>query len=276
MLSAWLALLAGSPAAWAGDIEPEVRVQAVIASAVDAVVSAGGSIETPAAVAARRELIGMAGTREELLAQLLLHLSRAEGTEASMSGALLLQSLDFTVEEKMGVARDHLDAADARQHRALYELLSTVDRPEGGTPDLDVYAPFLASRDRFARQLTSYMYAVDARQAVRVVGRVEGSATDGGEDLAGSLDRVEHLTRKRSPQVPWPESDVREGREHLSRLAASPDWWVRLYAATVVGRFPALSSPALLTALRADDSNLVRAALAPPGNGPVSSSDPVP
>ena len=253
-------LAAGVAGARAASIEPAPEVQAEIEVAVDVIVAAGGSMDDPEAVVAVEDLERAAGSRVRLLEQLLLYLSAADGTERAMGGALLLHGLEFTFDEKIAAVVSHLDTTDPDQRRAIYELLSTIDRPDGGTADFTAYARLLRQRGETANGLTRYMYDVDPGVAVRMLQDVHGSASR--RTFASFLEtiaRVEQLAGAREQRAPWTAAERNEFREHLGHLSRSPRWWIRLYAAAMLARVPELASPELVSRLRQDEDERVRA-----------------
>jgi len=165
---------------------PDPEVQTGITRTVEAIVDAGrsGSEEEALQQIDRLEKT-TAGDREALLLQLLLYLAEAKGTEQAMGGALLMNHLEFSIEEKIGVALSYLEADDRALQKLLRELLSTVDRPDGGEPDFRAYETVL-HRDKNDPPLAliRYMFSVSPEEASRSLNRV---TPDGG--LCDAIER---------------------------------------------------------------------------------------
>ncbi|HET6373539.1 MAG TPA: hypothetical protein VFG76_09540, partial [Candidatus Polarisedimenticolia bacterium] len=115
------------------------------------------------------------GRRQEVLLQLALYLSEATGTEQSMAGALILQRLEFTPDEKLDVALPNLDSVGPALRRVLTEVLGTIDRTEGGDPDFRLYeARLLKDRPSPPPALIHYMFEVSPDAALRSLERAYG------------------------------------------------------------------------------------------------------
>ncbi len=233
----------------------DAGVQERIEKAVDAVVrqdaAAGESFE------ALRQLA--MGRRSEVLLQLALYLSKSTGTERSMAGALILQRLEFTPEEKLDVALANLESDDSALHRVLTEMLGTVDRNQEGVPDFSVYEARLR-KDSLSPPpvLIRYIYEASPDAALRSMERVYGGARAGA-----TLGTLQEILSRRDASTAWSANELVQARDALEALGADPAWWRRLYVATLLRRNPELATPALTDRLRNDSSQLVRDALAP-------------
>jgi len=199
------------------------------------------------------------GRRDEVLLQLVLYLSVSMGTERSMAGALILQRLEFTLEEKLDVALPNLESDDPSLRRVLTELLGTIDRAEGGEPDFRLYeARIMKDRLSPPPALIRYIYEVSPDAALRSMERVYGAAGAGA-----ALDALKEIISGRDASTAWSARDLAEARGALEALGADPAWWRRLYVAALLRRDPELATPTLTDRLRNDSNQLVRAALAP-------------
>lgn len=241
-------------------LDPEPELQARIEQAVVAIVrqddSAGERIE------ALRELAG--GRRGMLLLQLALYLKGSGGTEQSMAGALILHRLEFTPDEKLDAILPHLDAAEPRLRRVFTEILSTIDRPEGGEPDFSFYEARISREKRTPPPaLIRYLYEVSPDAAVRSMERVFGGfgGKDAGRDAAASkFSDLRELLTRRETSLSWSAQDKSRAQTALEELSRDPAWWMRLYVAAVLKRDHELATPAITERLRNDPDSLVRRA----------------
>jgi hypothetical protein len=149
-------------------LERDDAIQARITDVVTAMVQDGTTHEQ---VEALRQAAD--GRREALLMQLALFLDDSESTEESMVGALLVQALEFTPEEKLTAVLPHLETEPASLRTVLAEILGTIDRPDGGTPDFAFYEQWLRQHGREPNAaLIRYMYQVSPGVALAGMTRV--------------------------------------------------------------------------------------------------------
>jgi len=158
-------------------VDPPVQaqIQRTVRAIVD--VAAGGS---EAVVLDRIErLVALVDAdRERLLLQITVFLSVSKGTELTMGGALLLDHLAFTDDEKIAVVSPQLETTDEPYKRMLHQLLASVDRDQRGVPDFDPYLPFLRERlDNPPLPLIRYMFELSPELTIRTLRRVK---SDGG------------------------------------------------------------------------------------------------
>lgn len=199
--------------------------------------------------------------RTEMLKEIAAFLSDSNSTEQSMAGALILNRLEFTADEKIDVALAGLPTAAPPLRRVLTDLLSTVDRPEGAEPDFAVYESRLRKPGP-PPALIRYLYDVSPEAAVGIMERVFGAGAAGGSgEKVQIVTRI--LSRAGAGAAPT-ERDLAEARRALEALAADEAaWWRRLYVAALLSREPALATPQLTSRLRHDADPRVREALAP-------------
>jgi len=253
MLPAVLVAACSVPVAQAVDVaspeSPDSRVQNQIQRVVEAIVDAnkGGPAEAVLElVDGLEQLVG--NDRERLLAQVAWFLSRAEGTEQTMGGAVLIDSLAFSDAEKVRAVAPRLETEDPEFRKVLEDLLSTVDRPGGGQPDFAPYRRYLGElREDPPQGLTRYMYEVSPNEAFLSLLLVY--LEDGPERR--SLALTQQALSTTSPGGP---SVV----EEFGALAEHEIWWVRLYAVEVLVDRPELGTPDALERLREDPHPLVR------------------
>jgi hypothetical protein len=127
-----LSVVASCTAESVAEPTPQPAVQAAIAEVVEAIVVADGGAPTdPIAAMADRLQQLTEGDRESLLFQLVLYLAGHPGNEPAMGAALLIDYYGFTAAEKIGGLTPHLGTDDGRLQDAIWEVLSTVDHPQG-------------------------------------------------------------------------------------------------------------------------------------------------
>jgi hypothetical protein len=196
----------------------------------------------------------MEDDRESVLQQLVLYLVTPRGNEQAMSAALLIDHFDFTDEEKIAALAPYLDTDDGGLRDVMWEVLSTVDRPNGGRPDFAPYEAVLAEGERASAGLIRYMYAVSPIDALLATARVYAR----GDAAAEAVQRAQKLEQFRAPQEPGANVGLERARREIDALAGDAAWWVRLYAAHVIRGRPDLGSPEIVDRLRSDAHELVR------------------
>lgn len=245
-LGAFLALslaAAATAAEPAKDPEVQARLEGIVQSVVGSAPDVAERVDRLAAAAP---------SREELLLQIALFLRDAGGTEEAMTGALVLHRLAFTPTEKIAAIVPQLETDDESLRRVFDDLLSTVDRPEGGDPDFAPYLPLLGGEAPPAG-LVRYLYTVDPGRAVdAMVAAAPGRKAD--PDVAA----VETVRRELSREGTVDPAALDRVRAALDRLSRSPAWWVRLYAAAVLEAAPSLADPGVAARLARDENPVVR------------------
>jgi hypothetical protein len=110
----------------------ERSIQPRIAEVVKAIADAnrgGGGDEIPAMADELSRLTD--GDRESLLLELVRYVASHPGNEPAMGAALLIDYYGFTDDEKIGGLTPHVGTDDARFQDAIWEVLGTVDQPQG-------------------------------------------------------------------------------------------------------------------------------------------------
>jgi hypothetical protein len=249
-------LVATSPALVAQGVDvaspeqPDPRVQSQIHRVVEAIIDAnkGGPPEAVLELVDGLEML-VENDRERLLAQVAWFLSRAEGTEQTMGGAVLIDNLAFTDAEKVGAVAPRLETENAEFRKVLEDLLSTVDRPNGGQPDFAPYRRYLGALQGDPPQgLIRYMYEVSANEAFLSLLLVY--LEDGPERRSLALTQ-----QALSTTGPEGTSAV---EEQFAALAEHEIWWVRLFAVEVLVDRPEFGTSDTLVRLREDPHPLVR------------------
>jgi hypothetical protein len=108
------------------------RIQARIAETVKAIGDADRGGDGDRIPAMADELVRLTdGDRESLLVELVKFLAGHPGHESSMGAALLIDYYGFTDQEKVEALTPHIGTDDARMRDLIWEVLGTVDRPQG-------------------------------------------------------------------------------------------------------------------------------------------------
>ena len=229
--------------------QPDPQVQRQIHRVVEAIIDAnkGGPAEAVLELVEGLErLVG--NDRERLLIQVAWFLSRAEGPEQTMGGAVLIDALDFTDAEKTRAVAPQLETENTELRKVLEDLLSTVDRPDGGQPDFAPYRRVLGEWGNDPPQgLIRYMYDVSPDEAFLSLLLVY--LEDGPERRSLALTQQALNTTS-----PGGSSAVKP----FGALVEHEIWWVRLFAARVLVDRPELGTPDALVLLQEDPHPLVR------------------
>ena len=107
-------------------------VQARIAEVVKTIAEAnrgGNGDEIPAMADGLLQLTD--GDRESLLLELVHYVADHPGNESVMGAALLIDYYGFTDDEKIGALTPQIGTGDSRIQDVIWDVLGTVDRPEG-------------------------------------------------------------------------------------------------------------------------------------------------
>lgn len=238
-------------------IEPDPRVQTLIRETLVGLNNPSlseGDIEAALGLLDREA----SRDRREFLLQLSLFLKSASGTEEAMGGAAILNRLSFSRDEKIDALLPHLRDAEPALKHVFDELLSTIDRPNGGQADFHYYESVIQSKGIGpCSGLILYMYETSPGDALLTMLDLRVKAVSERQAVLSSKQGIDDFV-----QVPQRQalSDRGEAKARLSleMLSRNQDWCVRLYAAAIFGRFPALGSADLAKRLTTDPSELVR------------------
>ncbi len=235
--------------------EDQERIAAAVASVVRQEDGAKGAIETLADSGKTR--------RDALLLQLALYLERAPGTEEAMAGALILHQLAFTPAEKLDAIEPNLLAAGPPLRRVFTELLSTIDRPDGGAPDFRIYEERIRGKESPPPALILYLYEVSPDAALAGMERVYGGPAREPATSSGDIETLRRILASREIPRDLTEEERSMARAALDAVVKEPAWWRRLYAAAVLRQQPSLATPEITARLLSDTNLLVRQAAAP-------------
>jgi hypothetical protein len=250
-----LATTAPCSAMPAGTPEARPAAQARVESLVMAIVAKNRG-EPAADLPAMAEQLqrSMDDDREALLLQLVLYVSAKSGNERMMGAALLIDSYSFTNEERIAALVPHLETDDPRLRDVMWDVLSTVDRPQGGRPDFGPYETVLRASDPAPAGLTRYLYEVSPIDALDVMARTHAA----DEASVTAVRRARGLEELRARQEPGAGLGSERARGEIDALSRDAAWWVRLYVAYFLRARPDLGSPVIVERLRSDEHELVR------------------
>ncbi|MBW3596709.1 MAG: hypothetical protein KY475_05475 [Planctomycetes bacterium] len=130
-------------------------------------------------------------------------------------------------------------------------------------PDFSLYVPYLNSRQRDQHPaLLEHMFRTDPEAALDVL----MTATDSlrhkvnVRDLAFNAHVVQDVLWRARHEFEIEPQRRSDAEQKLEELSKHKEWWVRLYVAEVLDRYPTLRSPALIERLTGDEHRLVREA----------------
>lgn len=107
-------------------------VQARIADVVQAIAEVNRGAQGDEMPAMADGLLQLTdGNRESLLLELVWFVADNPGNETAMGAALLIDYYGFADDEKVDALTPHIGSDDGRFRDAVWEVLSTVDQPQG-------------------------------------------------------------------------------------------------------------------------------------------------
>jgi hypothetical protein len=149
-----------------------------------------------------------------------------------------------------------------RRHieRHLPKRVVSAGRPEP-SPDFSPYARYVRADTREQHPtLVAYIFRSDPRVALHTIMAVTDSLDERVNLQA--LARDEHFVH----DMIWHHENnfeieperLRSAKDALERLAKHEQWWVRLYVAEILRRYPDLGTPEMIDRLKTDEHDLVR------------------
>ncbi len=237
--------------------ERDPRIQAEIRRALDAT----RAEEFSAALETLRDLAGP--DFQALVPQLFLFSREATDTKEAMAFGVLREELRIPDLSIVRALVPFLETADVELRRALAGVLSEFEDPSADRPpDFTIYRPLLEERRRAGSELplglVRHLYATDPGVALLLLTRLLVEDVPEHRDLLWAEHVVaDSIWRERFGFLAKGEV-VPEALEQVRFLSAHPRWWVRLYAAAVMSRHPALRRDDALATLRRDEHPLVR------------------
>lgn len=200
-----------------------------------------------------------------LLSEVLDYAPRATGEQQTARYLNLLNTLQAPKTVIAQVTAERLGTGSAAEEEAYRALLRVAAPPDArGTPDFSHVRPVLeVNSAQPPERLVLWMFDRDAGAALRELTAVYGR----------------NLSRDQVAQAVWAEHVIADQvwrqeygfamsgapdagtTEQLSRMAQSPAWWMRTYAAAVMGKHPALRSAELVRRLSEDTHPIVRKAM---------------
>lgn len=215
-------------------------------------------------------LLAMHGQdRDEFLAQLLFFAARPQADAASRAVAgHVLKRLDASKQTVAAAVAPHLDNTDEAIRAAAREvLIGLEDRSASRPADFSAYHAIIEADVRAGRALQAslvcHMYESDPGQALLTMLRAHQLRRP--EEIRPIL-WAEHVIAdlfwRRTHGFVERKAVTPEAVAELDRLSISPHWWARLYVAENVCKHPELATEQIIERLPADESALVRGALA--------------
>ena len=107
---------------------PQTRIAEIVKAIAEANRGGNGD-EIPAMADGLLQLTD--GDRESLLLELVQYVAGHRGNESAMGTALLIDYYGFTDDEKIEALTPQIGIGDSRIQDAIWDVLGTVDRPEG-------------------------------------------------------------------------------------------------------------------------------------------------
>lgn len=157
---------------------------------------------------------------------------------------------------KGGTVRRHIE-------RHVPKRVVSVGRPKP-SPDFSLYAEYLRAETRDQHPaLVTHIFRTDPRAALHMVMVVTDTLREGVNLQALAHD--EHLVH----DMLWHHQNgfeiepqrLNNARIALQTLATHDQWWVRLYVAEILRRYPDVGTPQLVERLKRDENDLVRQAI---------------
>jgi len=185
-----------------------------------------------------KELRKMAGQDKDLVLQLLYFNANAKNEKEYWLTWAIVDQLGISNEIFAEVGFNMLDATNDTTRKLAYNCLTRADHnPQGGV-DFSRHENILREKKQNPPQgLIRYMYWRDLQAAVLSMARIYGdkiAEAEFAEKLKGDWKAV------------------------LQSRADRPEWWVRLYVAEMMNKYPHLRDPAILKKLEKDDNPLVK------------------
>ena len=240
------------------ELAPQPAVQVHIEQVIATIAAANRGEPAEDIAAMAEQLQQRIDDRQSLLQQILLYLADPRGNEETMSAALLLNYYNFTNDERIAAIVPHLDTDHVGLRDIMGEVLSMVDRPDGGRPDFAPYEAALAEGQRAPAGLIRYMYSVSPIDALSATARAYADGDSAAETVQQARELAQVRVRRESEET----VDLERARREVDALSNDADWWVRLYAAHMVHARPDLGSHETVGRLRSDANELVREAVA--------------
>jgi hypothetical protein len=202
----------------------------------------------------------------ELVQQLVLYSAQAENTRDAMVAGVILRRLDVPPETTARALVPLLENPDQPIDGFVRSVLGGIEqRAPGRTPDFSIYRALIEEELRAGREpspvFVRYLYNTAPGEALLTLMRAHQLRDPNEIKVILWAEHVvaDELWRAHNGFAVPGQKDGAAVVE-LSRLAAHPAWWARLYVAEIMRQHPSLRPEAALRALQADAHPLVRAA----------------
>lgn len=236
------------------------------------------------AAAAVFDQVAAAGDESEdkaFVRQVLFHAAYGPGSDAERLELLsmllrleLMRTINVTRGGVVWAAVPYLDDEDGRLRNAAEVLIGQMDvyRPDyqhdDGFEEIEAYLGTPPRVEDPPRQLVKGMYQARPHAAVRAMARIylnpapgpdkdaEIRATSEQSELTAA---VRHIEQHLSVSSGFDQGALEpETAAIFQKLAQDEHWWVRLYAAQLMKRYPAFRDAATMRRLSDDPNSLVR------------------
>ena len=205
--------------------------------------------------------------RDELIRQLLLWELDAKGTEeAMMPGILIMEQLEIPIQQIPNALADYLQTATPSQRKQMENWLGGVEgQDREGPPNFRPYVEVLRHRrttgEPLPLGLIGHMYRVDPQEALFSMVQLYEPDPLQAKPLRWSDHTVQEVLWRQQWQFEVDAQILAAARNELDAMSRNHQWWVRLYVAEIVPRYPELDADGLVERLRQDEHALVREAL---------------
>jgi HEAT repeat protein len=196
------------------------------------------------------------------LKEVLDYVGRIEGEEQLARYQRLLEVLHAPKSAVVDAAAAHLGSANAQEAQIARNLLKwAAPADPRGPADFTQFATYLRGHQaQLPPALVLWMYQRDPESAMEQMMALYGSRM-ASQDMhtmviaARVLDQFEWKLRTNLASAG--DTDAL-AVEQLEKLAGFSQWWVRLYVAEILAKYPQLRKPELVKQLAEDPDPLVR------------------
>lgn len=157
----------------------------------------------------------------------------------------------------------YIDSKNNDLKSYVINTLNLFDHADwGALANYGMYLDYLSSHAE-APRFVLYLYGHNPNKAFILLSRVRGKKK---ADAEPSLLLAQHIVADALWKQQYgflPKDKVEpEAAKQLALMAKRPEWWARLYAATIMKQHSAFRDPALVKTLTADKNALVRETIA--------------
>lgn len=199
-----------------------------------------------------------------LVTEVINYASHIQGQDQAAKYARLLNTLNVPRPAVVQAAAGRLNSGEPAQVQASRILLRWAAPPDPlSRADFSYFRAYLESHPAPPHELVLWMYDRDPAAAMMEMRAVYGSRSaegDSKEVLLGEHVISEILWRKQSKLLGMDELDD-QLKGQLERLSEVRAWWVRLYVAEILLKYPRLRTPAVVERLMKDQDPMVKSVI---------------